>query len=202
MPMQAFDHFAITAATLDAGRAHVEAHLGAVLQPGGRHGLMGTHNLLAGLGENEYLEVIAIDPDAPAAQHPRWFDLDRRDGPPRLSNWVVRTDDLDGLVARHPSAGTPVALSRGAFRWRMAVPDDGILPFDGCFPALIQWDSAAPDFAQSDRVLARLTLSHPEGAALAKVLADIVDDDRIEVVTGPRSLSARLETPDGPRILE
>lgn len=202
MTMQSFDHFAISAATLDAGRSHVEHHLGAVLRPGGRHDLMGTHNMLAGLGENEYLEVIAIDPDAPTPPRPRWFDLDRREGPPRLSNWVVRTDDIDALVARHPGAGKPVALSRGDFRWQMAIPADGILPFDGCFPAFIQWDSAAPDFPQSDRTLAKLTLSHPEGARLAEVLADILDDARIEVTTGPRSLSALLDTPDGPRVLE
>ncbi len=200
--MQAFDHFAISAATLDAGRTYVERRLGAVLLPGGRHDLMGTHNLLAGLGAGEYLEVIAIDPDAAPPHRPRWFDLDRREGPPRLSNWILRTDDIAALVARHPDAGTPVALSRGAFRWRMAIPDDGILPFDGCFPAIIQWDSAAPDFAGSDRRLTRLALSHPGGARLAAVLAEILDDPRIEVTTGAPSLAAHIYTPDGPRVLE
>ena len=200
--MQTFDHFAVSAATLDDGRAHVERALGGVLRPGGRHGLMGTHNLLAGLGKGEYFEVIAVDPEATPPARPRWFDMDRRAGPPRLSNWIVRTDDIDALVARHPEAGRPLALSRGDFRWRMAVPEDGVLPFDGCFPALIQWDSPAPVFPDSGLRLTRLSLTHPEGDRLAEILAELIDDPRIEVSTGPRALTARLDTPDGPRVLE
>lgn len=199
--MQAFDHFAISAATLDEGRAHVERHLGTVLRPGGRHALMGTHNMLAGLTSGEYFEVIAIDPDAAPPPRPRWFDMDHRTGPPRLSNWIVRTDDIDGLVARHPEAGDSVALSRGDFRWRMAIPGDGVLPFDGCFPALIQWDSPAPAFPDTGLRLTRLALTHPDGARLAGVLADLLDDVRVDVTIGPLSLAAHIDTPDGPRVL-
>ena len=69
------DHLAVSAATLAEGTAHVEAALGIVLEPGGRHDRMGTHNRLLGLGDI-YLEVIATDPDAPEPAWPRWFDLD------------------------------------------------------------------------------------------------------------------------------
>ena len=148
-PMTDFDHFAIAAATLDDGAAHVFARLGHHMGPGGKHALMSTHNRLSGLAAGEYFEVIAIDPDAAAPDRPRWFDLDRRAGLPRIGNWILRTDDLDALVDRLPQAGRPLSFARGAFRWRMAVPDDGILPYDGCFPALIQWDSPAPTFPES-----------------------------------------------------
>ena len=33
-----------------------------------------------------------------------------------------------------------MCLQRGEYRWQMAVPGDGILPFDGAYPALIQWE--------------------------------------------------------------
>ncbi|TFL17911.1 VOC family protein [Jannaschia formosa] len=199
--MATFDHFAVSAATLTEGAAHVAAALGHAMGPGGKHALMSTHNRLSGLGPGEYMEVIAIDPDAPDPGRPRWFDLDRRAGPPRIGNWIARVDDLDATLARWPRAGRPLAFERGPFRWRMAVPDDGILPFDGCFPALIEWQSDAPEFPDSGLRLTGLTLRHPEGEALAATLDGLIDDPRIAVATGPRRIEARLDTPDGPRTL-
>ncbi|CTQ32380.1 VOC family protein [Jannaschia rubra] len=197
--MTAFDHFAIAAATLDDGAAYVTRHLGQRIGPGGGHALMGTHNRLSGLGPGEYFEVIAIDPDAPAPGRARWFDLDRRAGPPRIGNWILRTDDLDALVARFPQAGRPLEFVRGAFRWRMAVPDDGILPFDGCFPALIQWDTPAPRFSDEGLRLTGLTLRHPNAEELGPIVAELTDDSRITIETGERAIVASIDTPDGPR---
>lgn len=162
---------------------------------------MGTHNRLIGLDAGEYLEAIAVDPDAPAPDGARWFDLDRRSGPPRLSNWILRVDDLEAAVAAHPGAGRPVPFARDALRWRMAVPEDGALPFDGCFPALIQWDTPPPDFADAGLRLAELRLTHPEAGRLRGVLAVLTDDPRITVAEGAAGLSARIATPRGPRVL-
>ncbi|MGB3409503.1 MAG: VOC family protein [Jannaschia sp.] len=200
--MQTFDHFAISADTLAEGTAHVEAQIGHMMGPGGKHALMSTHNRLSGLGAGEYFEVIAIDPEAPAPGRPRWFDLDRRAGQPRIGNWIVRTDDLPALVERFPDAGRILAFERGPFRWRMAVPDDGVLPFDGCFPALIQWDSPAPEFKDAGLRLARLGITHPDAEALVLVLTELMDDPRVRVRTGPRRIAATLETAEGVRTLE
>ena len=135
------DHIAIAGETLEAAVAHVEEALGVPLLPGGKHVHFGTHNQLLGLADGLYLEAIAIDPSAPALDYPRWFDLDRFEGKPRLNNWICRSDDLEAELARLPKgAGRPVALQRGDLRWRMAVPETGILPLSGSFPALIQWD--------------------------------------------------------------
>lgn len=175
--------------------------LGVTPGQGGRHPRMGTHNRVMGLGAGEYLEVIAVDPDAPAPGRPRWFDLDRRAGPPRLANWIARTDDLDGLVSCMPEAGRPVAFERGDLRWRMAVPDDGVLPFDGCFPALIEWQSEPPLLPDTGLRLTALLLRHPEAATLAPVLASLTSDPRIQVQEGPTALEARVAAPDGERRL-
>ena len=198
-----FDHIAISATTLEDGVAWVEQALGVTMAGGGQHGLMATHNRLLGLGDL-YLEVIAIDPTAPAPTRPRWFDLDRFAGPPSLTNWVARTDDMAAdLPLGPPNWGLPLHLSRGDYRWQMAVPADGILPFDGAYPALIQWltplhpTQSLPDAGIR---LDQLTLTNPHAAALSAALP--LTDARLRIVQGPQAaLSATFQTPQGLRSL-
>lgn len=200
-----FDHIAISAATLEEGVAWVEDRLGLALAGGGKHGHMATHNRLIGMGDL-YLEVIAADPDAPRPTWPRWFDLDDFAGRPRLTNWVARVDDLDRALPRCPAGiGVPVQLARGDYRWRMAVPATGKLPFDGHFPALIQWQGALhPTGALPDPGLrlTRLILTHPEAPALRAALSGLISDPRIVIEPGAaREMRAEFTTPHGPRRL-
>src|SRR6185295_5883980 len=110
----------------------VAVRLGALPQAGGKHVAMGTHNALLRLGPREYIEMIAIDPDAAAPPRPRWFALDDArmraslaEGP-RLVQWAVRTDDLDSARARAKiDPGTVHPMTRGDFRWRITIPDTG-----------------------------------------------------------------------------
>jgi hypothetical protein len=198
------DHIAVSAATLDEGVDHIEAALGVRLGPGGRHVFMSTHNRLLGLGPTDYLEVIAIDPAAPPVAHPRWFRLDEFSGPPRLTNWICRVADLDAALADAPGgAGRAIALSRGDFRWLMGVPDDGRLPFDDSFPALIEWQGGLrpPDrLAEAGCRLVRLEIAHPEALALREALG--LDDPRVILSEGARALRATIRTPHGERLLE
>ncbi|MBU3258617.1 VOC family protein [Roseovarius sp. PS-C2] len=203
--MLELDHLAVAARTLEEGRAAVEGALGVRLQGGGRHPHFATHNLLLGLEDGLYLEVIAIDPDAPPPDYARWFDLDRFDGSPRLNTWICRSDDLTGEVVRFPQAGQPVALSRGDLNWRMAVPDDGILPYDNLFPALIQWDCAAHPaerLTASGCSLLRLVVSHPQAGELADLLGPVLREDRVQFERGVPGLRAEIATPGGMRVLE
>ena len=203
--MLQLDHLAIAAKTLEAGRDVVEQALGVRLQPGGQHPHFGTHNLLLGLEGGLYLEVIAIDPEAPKPDYPRWFDLDRFQGAPRLNNWICRTDDMAGALAALPQAGRPIALSRGDLRWQMAVPEDGILPYDGMYPALIEWQCAthpAGLLRATGCKLLRLTVSHPQAGSLKAQIGDMLSDNRVHIEQGPAGLRAEFITPAGVRILQ
>lgn len=195
------DHIAVAGVTLAEATAHVQASLGVPQQQGGEHAVFHTHNTLLGLADGLYLEAIAINPDAPTPDRPRWFDLDRFSGPPRLTNWICRCDDLEATLAALPTGfGAPVSLQRGDLRWRMAVPDSGILPFDNCAPALIQWDSGdhpAERLAPSGRRLKALEVSHPEAQALADILAPHLIDARVTFATGPAGLRADFESDGG-----
>lgn len=198
------DHLAVSARTLDEGAAWVEMALGVPLAPGGKHPHMGTHNRLLGLGDL-YLEVIAIDPAAAKPAHPRWFDLDRFTGPPRLTNWICRTDDLDAaLAAAPPGTGTATDLSRGDYRWRFAIPATGRLPFDDRFPALIQWQGdlhPARTLRDHGIRLTGLQITHPEAPALRTALQGLTDP-RIRIGRGPTpAIRATFDTPSGTRVL-
>jgi Glyoxalase-like domain len=202
--MLRIDHLAVVAGRLEDGVALVEGLLGVAMAGGGKHPLMGTHNRLLGLGDL-YLEVIAVDPEAPAPGRPRWFDMDRFTGPPRLANWVAGCDDLEAEVALGPEGiGVPVALARGDYRWRMTVPADGRLPFDGAFPALIEWQGAAhpaPALPDHGLRLTRLEIAHPDAPALRAALAGRLQDPRIVLTEGAVALRATIATPTGERVL-
>lgn len=203
--MMELDHIAVAGETLAAATAHAQTALGVPLQKGGEHDVFHTHNTLLGLQEGLYFEAIAINPDAPKPDRVRWFDLDRFSGPARLTNWICRCDDLDETLAALPAGfGTPVSLQRGDLRWRMAVPENGILPFENCAPALIQWEGEAHPvqrLATSDLRLTALTVSHPEAQALAQMLAPHITDARVRFETGPVALTAQFDLGGQPRHL-
>jgi hypothetical protein len=203
--MLRLDHLAVVAERLDDGVAAIERLFGLPMAGGGKHALMGTHNRLLGLGDL-YLEVIAPDPDAPRPGRPRWFDMDRFAGPPRLANWVAGCNDLAAEMALGPSGiGEPIALARGDYRWRMAVPQDGRLPFEGGFPALIQWDGTAhpaPALPDHGLRLKWLEISHPKAPLLQEALKGRLDDARVVILPGAGvALRAGIDTPSGMRIL-
>lgn len=136
------DHLVMVAATLESGVQYVEDLLGVKMQQGGKHKKMGTHNCLLKLGDNIYLEVIAIDPQAPKPQRARWFGLDNISTlkRPKLVTWAARTENIEAATkVSGIEHETIQQMSRGDLEWLLAVPDEGDLPFDGVAPMLIEW---------------------------------------------------------------
>jgi hypothetical protein len=208
----AIDHLVIVAATLDQGVRWAEATFGATPAPGGRHALMGTHNRLFALAApaDAYLEIIAIDPDAPPPGRPRWFGIDEpslqaavREAP-RLVHFVARCDDIEALrrdlTAAGFDPGPALAAERetphGTLRWRITVRDDGRPLARGALPTLIEWRGRHPaaSLPSSGLALERLTLRGvPEQAAAVLRLQGA----ELAAAPGP-ALEARFATPRGP----
>ena len=170
------DHLVVAARTLDEGARWVEARLGVAPVAGGKHPLMGTHNRLLGLGPRVYLEVIAIDPEAPAPGRARWYALDspeiieRLEQGPALIHWVERTDAIEEDARCSPDGIEVLAVSRGPYRWRIGIPADGHLPGEGSLPTLIQWEGDAhPADALPESGCRLLELEAPEGAPRARI---------------------------------
>jgi hypothetical protein len=121
---------------------------------------------------------------------------------PRLIHWAARTDDID--VARRSSPvelGPAHPMERGAFRWRITIPEDGHLPGEGLVPTLIEWpDARHPSDAlpESGLRLRALAGAHPEPATIRAALAAISLGETLKVTYAktPR-LAALLQTPRG-----
>jgi hypothetical protein len=202
-----FDHLVIAARTLEEGVDWVERRLGVAAGPGGKHDVMGTHNRLVALGPGRFLEVIAIDPEAQAPLQPRWFELDspamhaRLARGPALIHWVARTDDIEAAVGTSPDAPQVLALSRGAFRWKIAVAADGSMPRGGIAPTLIQWFTQHPTEVLPDCGcrLESLVLQHPDSPAILHALrfAGLAADDPVQAHHEGNGLEARIRTPKG-----
>ena len=200
------DHLVVACKDLDQGTAWLADRLGVEPQAGGKHPLMGTHNRLLRVGEGCYLEIIAIDPDAPAPARPRWFSLDTPETQARLAEgpllltWAVRTDKIVEAVTRVPELGQVHAATRGALSWRITVPEDGSLQFGGLLPTVIQWDSDAhPAAALEQRgcELQELTLVHPMSAGLVPMFRALRISGPVDLKSGPKELAAVLQSPKG-----
>lgn len=202
--MLKLDHIVVSAETLAEGVDYVQDLLGVPIQPGGEHPAMGTHNRLLGLGQT-YLEVIAINPDAPDPGRPRWFALDHFTGPPRLTNWMVSTGDLEAAIAMAPEGtGVKTTLSRGDLVWDVAMSADGNLPYGGAFPGIIAWGATAPPFTRLPVAgqLATWQVAHPQADALRADLTRVGGGLEAHITdAGPLAFRAEIETPHGTRVL-
>ena len=213
------DHIVIGCATLDDGIDWVDQQLGARPASGGQHGAMGTQNALLKLGARSYLEVIAIDPDGIAPPRPRWFSLDEPEmqtllaAHPRLITWAVRCESLAIACARVPDLGEIMAMSRGEFRWNIAVPETGSLAWGGVLPTAIQWLQADDGtvhhpcdvLEDSGCELVRLQLSHPAAVlgtnGIMGMFRALKIMGPVDLAPGPKVLAATIRTPRGEVVL-
>ncbi len=205
------DHLVIGASSLEQGVAYVKAQLGVDMPKGGEHPAMGTHNHLMQLGNDVFLEVITINPAAPAPERPRWYGLDdpfvqrRIAQQPQLLTWVINTTDLVGLQGQtNISFGDPTALTRDDLRWQFAVPDDGRLLAGGMLPYLIQWETQphpAQRMADVGCRLHSLEIYHPYPEWLYSILTAIDAAKFVKIKPLGQGetpyLSAQIMTPSG-----
>lgn len=141
------DHLVIVAPTLEVGGDYIEQTLGIRPWYGGKHRELGTHNLLLRIGDDVFLEVIALDPES-THQGPRVFGIESIQrveadwyAGRRLRTWVCRTEHLEPVVAKHSYlVGQIKAVTRGERHWQMAIPVDGSLPLAGLLPTPVQYE--------------------------------------------------------------
>jgi len=146
--MAVIDHLVYAVPTLDSAIDQFESTTGVRPALGGSHPGMGTHNALVSFGDN-YLELIAADPNQPEPTGPRPFGIDALDGP-TLVTFAVRpepNETIETLVDAMRGAGSDpgeiIPMSRKQpdgeeLRWRLTIPR---LESSGCIPFIIDWGS-------------------------------------------------------------
>jgi Glyoxalase-like domain len=218
------DHLAVVADTLEQGASWCEETFGVVPAAGGKHPLMGTHNRLMALSSERfpatYLEIIAIDPDAPAPPRPRWFAMDNATlraavrQQPRLVHAIARTQMIEmlrwGLINSGRDPGVPLAMHRdaptGRLNWRITVREDGSTECGGALPTLIQRDGSehpCDRLPTTGVALRDLTLRGvPPQAADVLKLSGVQLEPRADTPSAQSALTARFDTPRGAVVLQ
>ncbi len=209
------DHLVIGARDLDTGIDAARKWLGVEIPFGGSHKKMGTHNALMKLGDDLFLEIIAVANKMTPPKRPRWFGLDdphiryRIACHPTLLSWVVNTDDLAGLLEQADCAmGKAELFTRANLHWLFSLPGDGRLIAGGMMPYAIEWltsphpAAAMPDLGCN---LSGLVLHHnqPEWlyAALRSIGAEkLVTIQPVEHDKTPY-MEALINTPGGQKII-
>jgi hypothetical protein len=136
------DHVIYVTADLDGAAARIDAELGLVSVPGGRHAGLGTHNRIVPLGAG-YLELMAVADAAEAAGS----ELGRRvlahldDRGEGLFAWCVAVDDVDAHAARL-GTGT-MRIAREGLTARLTGLEQALE--DPSLPFFITRDDAVPD---------------------------------------------------------
>lgn len=211
--MPTLDHLSVIAPSLKEGVEHVRACLGIDVPFGRKHASMGTHNHLLRLGDAVYLEVIAIDENAPPIGGPRWFDLDNRTAVRkawgegrRLRGWVASTDHFDRHICEHASIyGQKREFQGSASSYFFSIPEDGSLPMNGVAPSLIDRQGKSPSFsleAEKGCKLIDFSLEHPDAEKVRALYRTLKIAGAPTVTQGVVfRYAAKIRTPEGIKML-
>lgn len=200
-PSARLDHLLWAAPRRAAGIGELERLTGVRAAIGGQHPGEGTHNALAGLGADTYLEIIAPDPDLPEGGLARMIAHVRE---PSLELWAARTPSADATVRAALDAGLtaqPVPMSRttpegDVLRWKLVWI--GGHDFGPLVPFFIDWlDTPHPaPRAPQGLALSSFVVQTPRADELAAVLEALGVEQAVE--GGPRArLVAEIASPQG-----
>ncbi len=196
--MAKLDHLMYAVADLELGMQHIFELTGVAPVMGGAHPGMGTRNALLSFGEDQYLEIIAPDPE----QHlpGTTGELLARHAQPGIRAWAVA---VENLVAVREEAATLRIGSRDIVDMARTTPAGIELAWQLLFLAHPQWpffidwqESPHPSAAAPTGCsLAEFVVSTPEPAKYRALMQALCID--VEVEAGEVGFVATLQTPKG-----
>ena len=200
------DHLLWAVPRRAAGIGELERLTGVRAAIGGQHPGEGTHNALAGLGDDMYLEIIAPDPSLTEGGLARTI---RHVKHPSLELWAARTSSAEATVRAADQAGLParsVDMSRTTptgevLRWKLVWVDGH--DFGPLVPFFIDWlDTPHPaPRAPQGLALSSFVVHTPRATQLGELFEALHVDQA--VASGPRDrLVAEIASPQGLVVLE
>ncbi len=197
------DHLVYCVPDLNQAIAFFYDVLGVQAKVGGQHLDQGTKNALINLGDNCYLEILAVDHSNKKVIAPRWMGVDLITEA-KLTRWALASEDLGSdsskLIKCNPKLGKIIGGSRktkaGMLQWKMikplAEPKVDILPF------MVDWSES--DFHPTEKMdemcrLESMEFYHPKNAVVTDCMSAIVEGLEIKeageagivaVITGPK----------------
>lgn len=199
------DHIVYAVQDFDGAIDWFEKQTGIRPTFGGYHTTQGTKNALLDLGNQCYLEILAIDSNNTKIKPPRWMGIDQIDRP-QLTRWSLKSGDLksdsDILKAHHSEMGNIQGgqrkMSDGSLlTWQLLMPLP--TPKIELIPFMIDWqNSKAHPTSQLAKAceLISLHFMHPHPTSLQQVFKQICIDANI--TTGKEILiKAKIKCPKG-----
>jgi hypothetical protein len=172
------DHIVYAVPDLEAAMDDLAIRLGMRPVFGGYHLNQGTKNALLNLGNECYLELLAVDTDNTGVKAPRWMGIDLIEQP-MVTRWALKSSNLErdaAILSKYdPKLGQIQGGQRkrsdgGILRWEMSLPS--ATPMVELVPFLTDWQhsTAHPtDQLSKDCILLGLELTHPNPGIILPV---------------------------------
>jgi len=202
--MRRIDHIAYAVPNLKEGCQYLEKLLGCEILGGGRHLNNGTHNALINLGNEIYLEILAVDTKNEDIKGPRWMGVDLISSP-RVTRWALKSSNLASDLAALKKYNTDLGNSfKGSrkkqdgtiLKWNMALPLPA--PAVEIAPFAVDWkDSIHPTKSLPNECqLLSLELRHPTPSIYHNLFREL--DIALSINQSVRTeLLLKISTPNG-----
>jgi len=199
------DHLVYAVHNLESAIERFENLLGCRPAIGGKHTNQGTKNAVLHLGNQCYLELLAIDHENIEVMPPRWMGIDQLEEP-TVIRWALKSynlkDDRSILKNHDPKLGK---IQKGrretsdgkTLSWQMILPSNG--PQIDLIPFMCDWqDSELHPTDQMDIActLLDVKLSHPDPDSLQPLFDQLSIDQKIQKADKP-SMKMVLKCPNG-----
>ncbi len=206
--MKNIDHIVYAVPNLKTSMDNIENLFGIRPVYGGRHLEQGTHNALLNLGNEIYLELLAIDPENKSILPPLWMGVNLITKP-TITRWARKSKTLQADVNLLKKINPVLSKTKTGMRqkqdgsilkWELSIPDAE--PLVEVLPFFIDWKDSEHPTAKIPQhcTLISFELRHPKPASLEAFFKSI-DSDMIIQQADEISLTASIQTPNGVVVL-
>jgi hypothetical protein len=200
--MTKLDHIMYAVSDLQDGVKEISNLTGVSAEYGGSHAGQGTCNSLLSFGQNQYLEIIAPDPDQELTNTLGQELLDHHFS--GIRTWAVATTDFEGIaktLAEFDYQTNTIDMTRTRpdgvkLSWSIMFVTGHV--FGNFMPFFINWqDSPHPSHDTPEGCsLTTFSVQLVENHVVFRSLMNALDID-VEVVDGPDGMRAVIESPNG-----